>query len=136
MQVSEKLFNRAAATTTLCPSIIRHDDIFWTCIKFQNRVFLRGAQLFILARICVYIYEMLALRGEGADAISTLTPSMSTRTGKRFPTKRPRNAQNISKSHPGLSSDCDEFSHVFSQGSALALKIFRIMLLFLMLMLD
>lgn len=125
MQVSEKLFTEQQQWLLYVPVSSVMTDIFWTCIKFQNTefIFKEGAQLFILAGKCVYIYEMLALswlwlRGE-ADASSILTPSVSARTGKSFPTKRPRNAQNISKRHPGLSSLMSflTFSHRLSLGS-------------------
>lgn len=115
---------------TLCPSIIRH-DLFWTCIKFQNRVFLkrRPSCSFWLGNVFTFMkcwhWAGCDWRVKEQNASSTLTPSVSTRIGKSFLTKRPKNTQNISKRHPGLSSDCGEFSHVFSQDQPWLSKYLR-----------
>lgn len=117
-------------------------DIFWTCITFQNRVFFkRGAQLFILAWKCVYVYEILTqswMWQRWRSWCQLYSHTQCERKDKVFALRVfPQNAQETPRIYlrdtPGFHLTV---SHVFSQGSALALKMFTIMLLFLMLIPD
>ncbi len=112
-------------------------DIFWTCITFQNRGFLkRGPAVHSGWDLCLRLWnvgtELDVTEGWGSWCQLYSHTQYERKDREEFSHKTP-------KKHPEYIQETPRAFiclWVFSQGSALALNLFRVMLLFLMLMLD